>query len=58
MPFISTLEPAVFLYIMATISDGLTALGWFQYVWHRVVSGLNQAQPMDTVNLNLSSVSV
>jgi len=30
MPFISSLEPAVFLYIMATISDGLTALGLFQ----------------------------
>jgi len=27
MPFISSLEPTVFLYIMATISDGLTALG-------------------------------
>jgi len=27
MPFISHLEPTVFLYIMATISDGLTALG-------------------------------
>lgn len=27
MPFISNLEPQVFLYILSTISEGLTALG-------------------------------
>ena len=36
MPFISGLEPAVFLYIMATISDGLTALGLFCTRWYSI----------------------
>ena len=27
MPFISNLEPHVFLYVMSTISEGLSALG-------------------------------
>ena len=40
MPFISTLEPTVFLYIMATISDGLIALCEFSA--HGSVLYINQ----------------
>ncbi|XP_076033625.1 ran-binding protein 16 isoform X1 [Oratosquilla oratoria] len=45
MNFLSTFEPNVFLYILSSISEGLSAIGWLQietresHEWHRLIRG-------------------